>query len=102
MILQAADELTGLWILMDRAIHKGLKEYAFPRPLLDVSTKTWAKLFDKVIGKELKPPFDPYCNGLNYVISAYTIPYVGLTGYVGANPLLLSKEAKKVNHKNYK
>ncbi|CAK9873282.1 unnamed protein product [Sphagnum jensenii] len=79
-----------------RAIHKGLKEYAFPRPLLDVSTKTWAKLFDKVIGKELKPPFDPYCNGLNYVISAYTIPYVGLTGYVGANPLLLSKEAKKL------
>jgi hypothetical protein len=70
--------------------------------LLDVSKKTWAKLFDKVIGKELKPPFDPYCNGLNYIISAYTIPYVGLTGYVGANPLLLSKEAKKVNHKNYK
>ncbi|KAH9568605.1 hypothetical protein CY35_03G085700 [Sphagnum magellanicum] len=89
--LQAGLQASVIW-----AIHKGLKEYAFPRPLLDVSKKTWAKLFDKVIGKELKPPFDPYCNGLNYVISAYTIPYVGLTGYVGANPLLLSKEAKKL------
>ncbi len=82
--------------LIGRAIHKGLKEFAFPRPLLDVSNKTWAKFFDKALGKELKPPFDPYCNSLNYVLSAYMIPYVGLTGYVGTSPLLFGKEAKKV------
>ncbi len=61
-----------------------------------MSNKTWAKFFDKALGKELKPPFDPYCNSLNYVLSAYMIPYVGLTGYVGASPLLFGKEAKKV------
>ncbi|CAM6062047.1 unnamed protein product, partial [Sphagnum tenellum] len=79
-----------------RAIHKGLKEFAFPRPLLDVSNKIWAEFFDKALGKELKPPFDPYCNSLNYVLSAYMIPYVGLTGYVGTSPLLFGKEAKKL------
>ncbi|KAL2585595.1 hypothetical protein AAZV13_13G006600 [Glycine max] len=43
----------------------------FPRPLLDLSTTSFAKL------------------------ASYVIPYVGLTGYVGANPLLQNATSKK-------
>ncbi|KAJ4771020.1 Desiccation-related protein PCC13-62 [Rhynchospora pubera] len=44
----------------------------------------------------LYPPFDPYTNGLNFLIASYIIPYVGLTGYVGANPKLQSAQAKRL------
>ncbi|XP_028198082.1 desiccation-related protein PCC13-62-like [Glycine soja] len=43
---------------------------------------------DNAFGKPLVPPFDPYANSLNFIIASYVIPYVGLTGYVGANRLL--------------
>ncbi|KAL0292516.1 UNVERIFIED_CONTAM: Desiccation-related protein PCC13-62 [Sesamum angustifolium] len=44
----------------------------------------------------LRPPFDPYANDINYLIASYLIPYVGLTGYVGANPNLQSTTAKSL------
>ncbi|KHN10650.1 Desiccation-related protein PCC13-62 [Glycine soja] len=31
----------------------------------------------------------------NYQLASYVIPYVGLTGYVGANPLLQNATSKK-------
>ncbi|KAL2976432.1 hypothetical protein AAZX31_13G008100 [Glycine max] len=64
------------------------KVRGFPRPLLDLSSKSFAKLMDNAFGKPLVPPFDPYANSLNFIIASYVIPYVGLTGHVGANRLL--------------
>ena len=32
--------------------------------------------------------FDPYANSIIFLLASYLIPYVGLTGYVGANSLL--------------
>jgi hypothetical protein len=80
-----------------RAIKTALgPKYAFSRPLLDLSKANWAKTIDKAFNKTLNPPFDPYANSLNYLISTYAIPYVGLTGYVGANPLLTGEGAKSL------
>lgn len=89
---------THFWNFGCRAIKSILGKYAFPRVQLDVSKATWATTIDKAFGKKLNPPFDPYCNSLNYLISTYTIPYVGLTGYVGTNPLLAGMGAKSVSH----
>ncbi|XP_073283427.1 desiccation-related protein PCC13-62-like [Primulina huaijiensis] len=77
-----------------RAIKKTVP--GFPRPQLDLSTKSFATVMNNAFGKELDPPFDPYENDLNYLIASYVIPYVGLTGYVGANPKLQSPTAKKL------
>ena len=46
--------------------------------------------------KPLYPPFDPYANSINYLLASYIIPYVGLTGYVGAIPELQESTSKKV------
>jgi hypothetical protein len=81
---------------LDRAIKEALGTYFFPRVQLDLSKDTWAKIFDNAFGEKLHPSFDPYANSLNYLISTYTIPYVGLTGYVGAAPLLTGEGAKAV------
>lgn len=80
-----------------RAIKAILGKYKFPRVQLDVSKATWAETMDKAFGKKLNPPFDPYANSVNYLISTYTIPYVGLTGYVGTIPLLEGMGAKSVS-----
>ncbi|CAL9781820.1 unnamed protein product [Musa acuminata subsp. burmannicoides] len=58
----------------------------FPRPVIDLSGKHFAKIFDDAFGFHLDPPFDPYLNSVNYLLASYVIPYVGLVGYVGANP----------------
>ncbi|CAM6056328.1 unnamed protein product [Sphagnum tenellum] len=76
------------------AIQKALGPYYFPRVQLDLSNATWANLMDNAFGEKLNPPFNPYINSLNYLISIYTIPYVGLTGYVGTIPLLKGEGAK--------
>ncbi|TKY53816.1 Desiccation-related protein PCC13-62 [Spatholobus suberectus] len=68
----------------------------FPRPLLDLSAKCFAKVMDSAIGKPLLPPFDPYANEINFLLASYLIPYVGLTGYVGANPLLQNATSSKL------
>jgi len=81
-----------------RAIKAALgAKYAFARPQIDLSKKTWAMAMDMALNTTLNPPFNPYNNSLNYLISAYAIPYVGLTGYVGAIPLLQGKGAKSVS-----
>ncbi|KAJ0988693.1 hypothetical protein J5N97_007049 [Dioscorea zingiberensis] len=77
-----------------RAIKSTVK--GFPRPLLDLSSKTFSKIMDSALNRTLEPPFDPYANGLNFLIASYLIPYVGVTGYVGANPLLKNVHAKRL------
>lgn len=52
---------------------------------------------DSAFNKTLSPPFDAYANSVNYMLASYAIPYVGLTGYTGAAPLLQSAGAKSVN-----
>uniref|UniRef100_M1DRQ0 Uncharacterized protein n=1 Tax=Solanum tuberosum TaxID=4113 RepID=M1DRQ0_SOLTU len=68
----------------------------FPRPLLDLSAKNFAKIFDDALGHKLVPPFDPYRDSLSYMLSCYVIPYVGLVGYVGTNPNINGYETKRL------
>lgn len=75
-----------------RAIKSTVK--GFPRPLLDLSTANFAKVMNNAIGRSLVPPFDPYANSINFLLASYVIPYVGLTGYVGANPMLQNATSK--------
>ncbi|XP_071703135.1 desiccation-related protein PCC13-62-like [Rutidosis leptorrhynchoides] len=77
-----------------RAIKKTI--HGFPRPLLNLSTEAFGTLMNNAFGAPLSPPFDPYANDINYLISCYVIPYVGLTGYVGANPKLHSPDSRKL------
>ncbi|KAI7751414.1 hypothetical protein M8C21_011790 [Ambrosia artemisiifolia] len=77
-----------------RAIKKRVR--GFPRPLLNLSAESFGTVMNDAFGMPLSPPFDPYANDVNYLLSCYVIPYVGLTGYVGANPKLLSPISKKV------
>lgn len=72
------------------------KEGGFPRPLLDLSHQNFAKLIDRAVGFTLIPPFDPYANSLNYLLATYTIPYVGLVGYVGTIPYLKNMTSRRV------
>ncbi|TKY45764.1 Desiccation-related protein PCC13-62 [Spatholobus suberectus] len=51
---------------------------------------------NSAIGRPLHPPFDPYANDINFLLASYVIPYVGLTGYVGANPHLQNATSKKL------
>ncbi|KAL7003096.1 Ferritin-like catalase Nec2 [Sarracenia purpurea var. burkii] len=66
----------------------------FPRPLLNLSSANFAKIFDEASGYSLVPPFDPYDDSLKYLLASYVIPYMGLVGYVGANPLLIGYDSK--------
>ncbi|MCL7039033.1 hypothetical protein MKW94_012565 [Papaver nudicaule] len=68
----------------------------FPRPLLDLSAKSFAKVMDSAFGFALVPPFDPYSNELNYLLATYLVPYVGLTGYVGSSHLFKGDRSKKL------
>ncbi|XVE65479.1 hypothetical protein DITRI_Ditri08aG0003200 [Diplodiscus trichospermus] len=77
-----------------KAIKNSVK--GFPRPQLDLSASSFAKTINHAFGKPLEPPFDPYANSINYFIASYLIPYVGLTGYVGANPNLQSAVSKRL------
>ncbi|PIN23255.1 hypothetical protein CDL12_04021 [Handroanthus impetiginosus] len=77
-----------------RAIQKTVP--GFPRPLLNISAASFANIMNNAFEKPLVPPFDPYANDINYLLASYVIPYVGLTGYVGANPELLSPTARRL------
>nr|GFA48316.1 desiccation-related protein PCC13-62-like [Tanacetum cinerariifolium] len=77
-----------------RAIKKTVR--GFPRPLLNLSSESFATVMNNAFGEPLSPPFDPYANDISYLISCYVIPYVGLTGYVGANPKLHSPVSRKL------
>ncbi|KAJ1297158.1 hypothetical protein BS78_01G356700 [Paspalum vaginatum] len=67
-----------------------------PRPLIDLSAHNFARLMDTAFGYHLDPPFDPYINSLNFLLASYVIPYLGINGYVGANPIIDGYETKKL------
>nr|GMD81594.1 desiccation-related protein PCC13-62-like [Ipomoea batatas] len=77
-----------------RAIKKTVP--GFPRPLLNLSAEAFATVVNDAFGKPLSPAFDPYANDINYLIASYLVPYVGLTGYVGANAKLTTQTAKRL------
>ncbi|KAE8672101.1 glutathione S-transferase U8-like [Hibiscus syriacus] len=66
------------------------------RPLIDISSENFAKIFDEAMGYCLDPPFDPYEDSIKYLMGTYVIPYVGLNGYVGTIPCLQKFETKKL------
>ncbi|XP_031282692.1 desiccation-related protein PCC13-62-like [Pistacia vera] len=68
----------------------------FPRPLLNLSTENFANMFDAAVGYKLDPPFDPYLNTVNYLLACYLIPYVGLVGYVGTIPNLVTYTSREL------
>ncbi|TYI12461.1 hypothetical protein ES332_A09G279600v1 [Gossypium tomentosum] len=68
----------------------------FPRPQLDLSASTFAKVMDQAFDRPLQPPFNPYANNVSFLIAAYLIPYVGLTGYVDTIPKLFSTTSRKL------
>ncbi|CAN6548440.1 unnamed protein product [Malus baccata var. baccata] len=78
----------------EKAIKKTVK--GFPRPLLNLSAESFSHEFDSAFGSPLNPPFDPYANSINYLLASYLIPYVGLTGYVGASPKLQGATSKRL------
>ncbi|CAN6295127.1 unnamed protein product [Urochloa humidicola] len=67
-----------------------------PRPLIDLSPHNFAMVMDEAFGYKLDPPFDPYVNSLNFLLASYVIPYLGLNGYVGTNPIIDGYETKKL------
>ncbi|KAM4116622.1 hypothetical protein ACB094_02G064500 [Castanea mollissima] len=77
-----------------RAIQSTVK--GFPRPLLNLSAESFAKVVDSAFETKLVPRFDPYRNGLNFLLASYLIPYVGLTGYVGASAKLQDPRSKRL------
>ncbi|KAI3512398.1 hypothetical protein L1887_19713 [Cichorium endivia] len=77
-----------------RAIKSTIR--GFSRPMLNLSEAAFANVMNNAFGEPLYPPFDPYANDINYLLASHVIPYVGLTGYVGANPYLISPVAKKL------
>ncbi|GMY27962.1 desiccation-related protein PCC13-62-like [Fagus crenata] len=91
---------------MDNFIRDVIKQFAlqevghlstvkgFPRPLLNLSAESFAKVVDNAFEKQLVPSFDPYSSGVNFLLTSYLIPYVGLTGYVGASPKLQDPKSK--------
>lgn len=68
----------------------------FPRPLMNLSACNFAAIMNDAFGYPLDPPFDPYANSLNFMLASYVIPYVGLTGYVGANPFMKGWKTKRL------
>lgn len=78
-----------------RAIKQTIPD-AFPRVLLNISKGVFAQIMDTALGYQLQPPFDPYANSINFLLASYLIPYVGLTGYVGANPQLTNSTSKRL------
>ncbi|CAL9110036.1 unnamed protein product [Musa acuminata var. zebrina] len=68
----------------------------FPRPLLDLSSHNFAKIMNDAFGYHLDPPFDPYIDTINFLLASYVIPYMGLVGYVGANPNINGYVSKRL------
>ncbi|GMH13147.1 hypothetical protein Nepgr_014988 [Nepenthes gracilis] len=67
-----------------------------PRPFMNLSAAVFASFIDEAFGHPLNPPFDPYNNSLNFLLGSYIVPYVGLTGYVGASPLIRGYKTKRL------
>ncbi|KAG8063394.1 hypothetical protein GUJ93_ZPchr0003g17385 [Zizania palustris] len=67
-----------------------------PRPLIDLSAHNFAEVMDAAVGYHLDPPFDPYANGLNFLLAVYVIPYLGINGYTGTIPLIDGYATKRL------
>lgn len=72
--------------------------YYFSRPQLDVSRRVFADLLDAAVGERLHPRFDVYAGPVNFMLGVYVLPYVGLTGYVGAAGTLTTPAFQRVGH----
>lgn len=70
------------------------------RPLLNLTSENFEQVFDEAFGYKLEPPFDPYRDSLHYMLSSYIIPYIGMNGYVGMNPILKGYASKRVSKRN--
>ncbi|KAE9601518.1 hypothetical protein Lal_00040575 [Lupinus albus] len=77
-----------------RAVKRTVK--GFPRPLLNISMEAFAQIMHNSAGELLDPPFNPYANFINYLFASYLIPYLSLTGYMGASPQLQNATSKKL------
>lgn len=66
------------------------------RPLMNLSAAAFATVFNNALNTTLDPPFDPYASTIAYMMACYVIPYVGLVGYVGANPQIEGYVIKRV------
>ncbi|KAF0887836.1 hypothetical protein E2562_004048 [Oryza meyeriana var. granulata] len=77
-----------------RAIRKTVA--GIPRPLIDLSSHNFAKVMDEAVGYRLDPPFDPYVSSLNFLLAVYVIPYLGINGYTGTNPLIDGYATKRL------
>ncbi|KAL4038832.1 hypothetical protein IC575_002463 [Cucumis melo] len=84
-------EIGQLRAVIEAAGGRGIK-----RPLLNLSKEVFSDIFDKAIGFKLKPRFDPYSNSINFLLAANLFPYTGLVGLVGATPLLLLPQSRKL------
>jgi hypothetical protein len=67
-----------------------------PRPLIDLSAHNFARVMDMAFEYRLDPPFHPYIGSLNFLLASYVIPYLGINGYVGTNPIIDGHESKRV------
>lgn len=68
----------------------------FPRPLIDLSAHNFARVMDEAFGYHLDPPFDPYIHSLNFLLASYVIPYLGINGYTGTNPIIDGYATKRL------
>ncbi|KAJ8573952.1 hypothetical protein K7X08_010463 [Anisodus acutangulus] len=62
-----------------------------------LSAESFGTAMNDAFGHPLEPPYNAYANDINFLLASYVVPYIGLTGHVGANPKLLSPTAKKIN-----
>ncbi|KAL6217253.1 hypothetical protein ACLB2K_010470 [Fragaria x ananassa] len=58
------------------------------RPLIDVGRVNWGIIFNLALKTTLIPPFNPYENSLNFLLAAYTMPYLAQVSYVNSIPSL--------------
>ncbi|KAL6214857.1 hypothetical protein ACLB2K_014289 [Fragaria x ananassa] len=58
------------------------------RPLLDFGLVNWGLIFNLALKTPLIPPFNPYANSLNFLLAAYTMPYLAQVSYVNSIPSL--------------
>ncbi|KAH7352048.1 hypothetical protein KP509_19G026500 [Ceratopteris richardii] len=78
-----------------RAIKQTIPDM-FPRVQLDLRKEVFSSSMEAALGTQLQEPFNPYNDSLSFLLASYLIPYVGLTGYVGAIPNLQSERSKRL------
>lgn len=93
LILTCRLSLVGHFFV-GRAIEKTVG--GIPRPKIDLSPQNFARVMDEAFGHPLNPPFDPYIDSLNFLMATYVIPYLGLNGYTGTNPIIDGYATKRV------